>query len=111
MEYENKGHKNKKLSDKKYLYMIRPYLSNLINDHKTQGVWKVHLGNKVIDYKTQEEWKMHLTMSIKFMSSKDSEETRTMHTKSHNVEIAMCNKTDILSKNFLNRFYENIKKD
>ena len=30
--------------------MIRPYLRDIINDHKTQ----VHSGNTVIDYKTQE---------------------------------------------------------
>ena len=31
--------------------MIRLYLSDMINDHKTQEVWKVYLGNKVIDFK------------------------------------------------------------
>ena len=35
--------------------MIRPYLSDLINDHKTQGEWKVHSGNTVINYKTPKE--------------------------------------------------------
>ena len=35
--------------------MIRPYLSDMINDHKTQAIWTVYLGNKVIDYKTQSE--------------------------------------------------------
>ena len=33
--------------------MIRPYLRDIINDHKTQGEWKVYLGNALIDYKTQ----------------------------------------------------------
>ena len=47
--------------------MIRPYLSDIINNHKTQG-----------------EWKIQLTMGINFFSSKDSEETRAMHTKSDN---------------------------
>ena len=51
-EYESKVNKNKNLSIKKYLNMIRPYLSDIINDHKTQGIWKVHSGNKVTDYKT-----------------------------------------------------------
>ena len=51
IEYESKGDKNKNLSVKKYLYMIRPYLSDMINYHKTQGVWKVHSGNKVNNYK------------------------------------------------------------
>ena len=59
--------------------MIRPYLSDMINDHKTQKIWKVHSGNKIIDYKTTlEEWKIQLTMSINFISSKDdSNETRS----------------------------------
>ena len=33
--------------------MIRPYLRDILNDYKSQGVWKVYLGNAVIDYKTQ----------------------------------------------------------
>ena len=36
-QYESKGDKVKNLSIKKYLDIIRPYLSNIINDHKTQG--------------------------------------------------------------------------
>ena len=28
--------------------MIRPYLRDIINDHKTQGEWKVHSGNTVL---------------------------------------------------------------
>ena len=61
--------------------MIRTYLSGMINDHKTQEVWKIHSGNKVIDYKTQGEWKIQLSMKINFMSSKNSDEIRTMQTK------------------------------
>ena len=61
--------------------MIRPYLIDLINYHKSE-----------------EEWKIKLTMAINFMSSKDSEETRTMHTKSHNIEIMMGNETDEIIK-------------
>ena len=61
--------------------MIRPYLSDMINYHKSEG-----------------EWKIQLTLAINFMSSKDSEETRTMHTKSHNIEIMMGNETDEIIK-------------
>ena len=35
-----------------YLNIIRPYLSDIINDDKTHGKLNVHSGNKVIDYKT-----------------------------------------------------------
>ena len=44
-----------KILSVKYLDMIRPYLSDIINDHKTEEKWKVHSGNTVIDYKTQGE--------------------------------------------------------
>ena len=57
---------NIKLSIKEYHNMIRPYLRDMINDHKMQGESKVHSGNTVIDYKTQEE------------PSKDSDEIHTM---------------------------------
>ena len=45
--------------------MIKPYLSDLINNHKTQG-----------------EWKIQVTMTINFISSKDSGKTHAIHTKS-----------------------------
>ena len=32
--------------------MIRPYLRDITNDHKTKGEWDVPSGNTVIDYKT-----------------------------------------------------------
>ena len=56
IEYESKGDKDKTLSIKEYLDKIRPYLSDIINNHKTQGEWKVHSGNnRITDYKTQGE--------------------------------------------------------
>ena len=81
--------------------MIRPYLNDIINDHKSQGEWKVCLGNTVIDYKTQGEWEIHLTMTINFIPSEDSNETRTMHAKSNNIEIMIRNETDeIITESF-----------
>ena len=43
IEYDSIEDKEKILTIKKYLCMIRPYLINLINDHKTQDEWKIHL--------------------------------------------------------------------
>ena len=94
IQYESKGNKDKILTTSEYLDMIRPYLSDIITDHKTQGEWKIHLGNTKTEHKTQGEWKIHLTMAINFISSKDSDETRTMHAKRDNVEIVMGNETD-----------------
>ena len=36
-EYESKGDKNKDLSPEEFLDIIRPYLSDIINDHKTKS--------------------------------------------------------------------------
>ena len=69
------------MSPEECLNIIRSYLSDLINDHKTQN-----------------EWKIELTMQINFISSEDSDETRTMHTKSDNIEIMMGNETDEIIK-------------
>ena len=70
----------------------------MINDKKTYGKLKVHSGNKIIDHKTPVEWKIQLRMLINFMSSKDFEETCTVYTKSHNVEIMISNGTDDIIK-------------
>ena len=81
-EYESKGVKNKNLSPEKYLDLIRPYLSDMINGHKTQSEWKMQI-------------------QINFISSKDSEETRTMHPKRNNIEILIGNERDeIIEKVF-----------
>ena len=42
LQYESLGDKVKNLSIKKYLDMIKPYLSDIINDHKTQSEWRIH---------------------------------------------------------------------
>ena len=51
IEYKNKGNKDKNLSVKKYLDMIRPYLTYIKNDHKIQGSTR-------IKHKTRVEWKI-----------------------------------------------------
>ena len=78
--------------------MMGPYLSDLINDHKMQGVWEVHSGNTVIYYNNKKEWKIQLSMTINFTSSKNSDKTRTIHTKSQNVEIRVGDETDKIIK-------------
>ena len=55
IQYESKGYQGKNLSIKKYLNMIIPYLSDIINDHKTQGKWRIYSGNKIIERKSQSE--------------------------------------------------------
>ena len=90
--------KGKNLSVKKYLDMIKPYLRDIINDHKTQGEWKIYSDITIKNHKTQSEWKIQLTMAINFISSEDSDETRTMHAKSNKVEVMMGSETDEIIK-------------
>ena len=77
--------------------MIRQYLNNIINDHTTQG-----------------EWKIQLTMKINITSSKDSYETRTTHTKSNNIETMIGNETDEIIQNLfeslLQKYQEGLEK-
>ena len=60
----------------------------MINDHKAQ------FG----------EWKIQLSVSIKFISSKDSNETRIMHTWSDNIEIMIGIETD----NIIDEFFKSL---
>ena len=46
--------KTKNISVKEYIDIIRPYLSDIINNHKTQGEWKIH-SSIITDYKIQGE--------------------------------------------------------
>ena len=87
IEYESKGDKDKTLSIEEYLHMIKSYLNNIINDHKTQG-----------------EWKIQLTIPINFISSQDSNETRNMHTKSNNIAIMIDHETDEIIREFFESF-------
>ena len=75
---------------------------------------KVYSSNEVFDYETQfGEWKIQLTMSVNFISSKDSDETRNMHTKSNNIEIMVGSETDEiieeLFKSLLQRYQEGLE--
>ena len=76
--------------------MIRPSLSDVINNHKTQG-----------------EWKIHLIIAINFVSSKDSDETKTMHSKCDNIEIMIGSETDEIIeeifKSLLHRYQEGLE--
>ena len=49
-------------------------------------------------------------MAINFISSKDSDETRTVHTKSNNVEIMMGNETDEIIEDLFEYFLEEYQK-
>ena len=110
IEYQSKEDKDKNLSIKEYLYMIITHLRDIINDHKVHRKVKVHSSN---DYETEGEWKIQLSMEINFVSSKDSDEIRIMHTKSDNIDILMGSDTkDIIKelfKSLLQKYQEGLE--
>ena len=92
-EYKSNENKDKTLSPKDYLDEIKPYLFNMINDHKTQG-----------------EWKIKLTMAINFYSSKDSEKTRTMYRPSDKTEVTIGTETDKIIRDLFDFFLKRYQK-
>ena len=43
MLYESRGDKDSKLAIYEYFDIIRPYLKDMIDDHKAKGEWKIQL--------------------------------------------------------------------
>ena len=79
-----------------YLNIIRPYLRDMIDNHKAHS-----------------EWKIQLIMRIIFVSSLDTNETHIMHTKSDNMEIMNGTETieaiNELFNSFLRRYQEGLE--
>ena len=71
------------LSIEQNLNELKLYLSDMINNLKNQGKWKIQS-----------------TMAINIFPPKDSKETCSMHTKSNNIEIMIGNKTDEITEGF-----------
>ena len=86
--------------------MIKPYLSDLINKHKNHGSARYHSGNKSWIEKTSSEWKSQLTIAINFISFKDSDETRTIHTESNNVEVMVGSETNEIIMDLFISFFQ-----
>ena len=74
-----------------------PYLSDLINDHKT-------IRNE------SKKWKIRINMHVNFVSSNDTGEIRTIFVWSDN-EIRSSNETDDIIKWLLNSFLNNYQQE
>ena len=92
--YESRGDKDKKLSIEQYLDMIKPYLSDLINE------------NKAIENNFN-EWKIQMNMRVSFVSSNDTREIHTIFVLSDNEEISLGNETDDIAKRLISSFLNN----
>ena len=93
--YKSRGDKDKKLSIEQYLGMIKPYLSDLINE------------NKVIETSFN-DWKIQINMHISFISSNDTGKICTVFGWSDNEQIRLGN--DIV-KRLINCFLNNYQKE
>ena len=80
-KYESRHEKDIKLSIEQYLDMIKPNLSDLINE------------NKAIETSSN-KWKIQINMRVNFVSSNDAGEIRTICMLSDNEEIRLGNITD-----------------
>ena len=69
---ESNGDKNRNLSLDKYLNEIDSYLRNII-----------------INLQNSDTWKIQLTIAINFISSKDSEEERVIHSCSDKIKLKL----------------------
>ena len=72
-----------------YFDIIRPYLRDMIDDHKAKG-----------------EWKIQLAMGIIFVSFIDANETREMRTKSDNITIM----SGIETRDVINELFSTFRK-
>ena len=56
------------------------------------------------NHKNQGKWKIQLVIAINFVFTEDSDETRTMHTESDNIEIITGNETVGIIEELFNSF-------
>ena len=89
--YQSNGDIEKKLSAYQYLIKIRPYLYDLINNHKF----------------ARRVWKIQISMHVNFISSKDTRETRISYILRNNVNIMQrIDTNDIIKELFESFLYD-----
>ena len=92
IKYESNGDKNRNLSLDEYLKEIETYLRNII-----------------INLQNSHTWKIQLTVAINFISAKDSEEERVIHSSSDSIKLATSVMQMILLKNSSIHLVQNIR--
>ena len=84
IKYGNNGGRNRNLLLDEYLNKIKPYLRNTITDLQNSDAWKIQL-----------------TIVIKFISSKDAEEERVMHSSTGNIKFtSYSNANEVIKEHF-----------
>ena len=84
IEYESSADRNKNSSVKEYLDKIKPCLRDIIIILQKSDIWKIQL-----------------TIAINFISSKNVDEERVMHSKSDNIDfMSYDNANEVVNKVF-----------
>ena len=89
--------------------MIRPYLRNLINNHKTIMELNNNNNNNANTNSNKAEWKIQLIMKNNFISLKDFEDTCTIYSASKPVEIFMGSDTENIIDTLFNTILNGIE--
>ena len=110
IEYKSREDRYENLSPEEYLKMIRPYLRDLINNHKSTA----ELNNEEDNSDTEcGEWKVQLLMQNNCISVKNFEKTGIIFSASKPVEVFMgSNTNDLINRLFdttLERFQQAIQ--
>ena len=94
--YKSRGDNDGRLSIDEYFNIIRPYLRDVIDNHKAKDKWKMELATRII-----------------FVSFIDANETHVIHTKTDNIEIMSGIETsdaiNVLFKSFFKRYQEGLE--
>ena len=88
IKYGSNSDRNKNVSVKEYLNVIKPYLKDMI-----------------IDLQISDMWKIQLTIAINFISSKDVDEQCVIHSKSENIEVMPYDDAYEVLIKFLSHFF------
>ena len=107
VEYKSKGDRYENLSPKEYLNMIKPYLRDLINNHKPTIESNDEENNEEND---SAEWKIQLVIQNNFISDKTLEDTQTIYSASKTVETFMDSDTENAIDTLFNPILERIQK-
>ena len=87
--YESMRDTDGRLSIDKYFNIIKPYLKDLIDDHKPK-----------------DEWKIQLSMQIIFVSFTDANKTHEMYSKCDNIIIKKSAETEDIANELFNTFFK-----
>ena len=84
----------------KAMIEIKPYqptnTSMKLNHTRKTHTWKIHT------------WKIQLTIAIKFISSKDTDKERVIHSKSDNIESTIYDHADAIIKSLVESLFKSV---